>query len=161
NYLDWRTMAISFDGMAAYGGRQFTLTGVDRPETVRGVVVGGDFFSIVRAQPRLGRLFTDSDDKPDSRVAVISYGFWRSHFGMSANVIGQKMVLEGEPYTVIGVVAENLRYDAWRPSAADILLPLAWDEKNRAERKNHNYLVVSRLKPGVSLPQAQAEMNTI
>src|ERR1051325_6917747 len=162
NYLDWRSQAQSFDGMAAFTTRQAALTGFDRSEIVPTTFVGGDFFSILREQPHLGRFFTPEDDQPGrERVAVISYGFWQSHFGSSANAIGRKVVLNGAPFTVIGVAARNLRYAAWGPTSADIWAPLNWDQKLRAERKNHNFLVVARLKRGTAISQAQAEMNTI
>src|SRR5258708_21118762 len=148
--------------MAAYAPRQLTLTGRDRPETVRTTLVGGDFFSILRTQAHLGRVFTDDDDQPGrGKVAVISHGFWQSHFGSSANVLGQTLILNGEPRSIIGVAAPNLHFAAWFPASADVWLPLNWDAATRAVRKNHNYLVVARLKPGVAISQAQAEMNTI
>ncbi len=161
NYLDWRSMGRSFDGMAAYGPRQFTLTGLDRPELARGARVGGDFFGILGAQPQIGRLFTDADDRPGSKVAVISDRFWRSHFGSAPDAVGKKLILDGEPYSIIGVAPRSLHFEAWRPAAGDIWVPLAWDAAERAVRKNHNYLVIARLKPGVSISQAQAEMKTI
>jgi predicted permease len=154
-------MSKSFDGMAAYNGRQFTLTGLDRPEVVRGASVGGDFFAIIGAQPHMGRLFTDADDKPGSKVAVISDRFWKSHFGSSPNVLNRKLVLSDEPYSIIGVAQPSLQYDAWRPTYGDIWVPLAMSETDRAERKNHYLQVISRLKPGVAQAQAQAEMSAI
>jgi putative ABC transport system permease protein len=162
NYLDWRTLAKSFDGMAAYRARQFTLTGIDRPETVQCAEVGADFFSILGAQPRIGRLLTADDDRPGrGNVAVISYAFWQSHFGSSPDVLGRTLILNAEPYSIVGVAAPNLHFPAWRPASADVWMPLAWDAAARALRKIHNYLVIARLKPGIAISQAQAEMNTI
>ena len=162
NYIDWRALNKSFDGMAAYGPRQYALTGIDRPETVQAALVGADFFPILRAQPQLGRLFTPEDDQPGSRkVAVISHGFWQSHFGSNPDVLGRTLVLNGEPVSIVGVAPPNVHFQAWFPAAVDVWMPLAWDAATRAVRKNHNYLVVARLKPGVALSQAQAEMNTI
>jgi putative ABC transport system permease protein len=162
NYLDWRALNKSFDGMAAYAPRQLTLTGRDRPETVRSTVVGGDFFSILRTKAQIGRMLTNDDDQPGrGKVAVISHGFWQSHFGSSLSVLGQTLVLNGEPYTIVGVAAPNLHFAAWYPASVDMWLPLNWDAATRAVRKTHNYLVMARLKPGVAISQAQAEMNTI
>ncbi|MBZ5601174.1 MAG: ABC transporter permease [Acidobacteriia bacterium] len=162
NYLDWRAQGKSFDGMAAYGPRQFTLTGLDRPETIRATMAGGDFFAILGAQPVLGRLFDNSDDQPGrGNVAVISASFWQSHFASNPGALDRTLILEGQPYSIIGVAPKNLHFPAWMPTASDIWIPLAWSDKTRAIRKDHNYLVMARMRPGVSIQQAQAEMNTI
>ena len=163
NYLDWRATAKSFDGMAAFAPRQITLTGHDRPEVVRAVVVGGDFFQIMKLQARIGRVFNNDDDQADRPpVAVISYGFWKSHFGANADALGQKLILNGGPVTIIGVAPPSLHYAAWSSiGAADIWMPLAWNAQTRAIRNNHNFLILARLNPGVTVPQAQAEMNAI
>jgi len=162
NYLDWRSLGKSFDGMSAYGSGHFALTGIDRPETVQGAEVGADFFPILRAQPHIGRLLTADDDQPGhGHVAVIGYSFWQSHFGSSPGVLTRTLILNGEPYSIVGVAPPSLHFPAWLPAAADVWMPLAWDAEARAVRKNHNYLVVARLKPGVAISQAQAEMNAI
>jgi predicted permease len=162
NYLDWRSTAKSFDGMAAYSPRQLAFTGGDRAETIAVVAAGGDFFSIVRATPEIGRLLNDADDQSGhGDVTVISHSLWQNHFGSNPNVLGQKLILDGEAYTIVGVAQPNLSFAAWQPSAADAWTPLAWDDKSRAVRNNHNYLVAARLKPGVAVSQAQAEMNAI
>jgi putative ABC transport system permease protein len=162
NYIDWRALNHSFEGIAAYQTRQFPLTGIDRPETVIVGVVGADFFPILGAQAELGRVFGADDDQPGrAKVTVISYGFWQSHFGSSPAVLGRTLIVDGESYTILGVASATLHFAAWSPTSADMWVPLAWDAKARAERKNHNYMVVAKLKPGVAISQAQAEMNTI
>jgi predicted permease len=160
NYLDWRSMSQSFDGMAAWGPRQFALTGGDRPETVRGAVVGSDFFPILRAQPQIGRMLAERDEL-GPKVVVISDGFWRSHFGASLDVLNRSLILEGDSYSIVGVARPNLHFPAWRATDSDVWMPLNWSPQTRAIRKDHNYQVVARLKPGVAISQAQAEMNTI
>lgn len=162
NYLDWRALSKSFDGMAAYAPRQAALTGLDRPEVVRAAWVGGDFFSIVRIQPQLGRAFTNEDDQPGrGKVAVISDSFWQTHFGSSPSALGRTLIINGEPFSIIGVAPRKMHFAAWSLGAADLWMPLAWNAETRAVRKNHNFLVVARLKAGVVLSRAQAEMNTI
>ena len=162
DYLDWRAVNRSFDGMAAYTSRQVALTGLERPEVVPAAWVGGDFFSILRAPAQIGRAFTSEDDRPGrGRVAVISQGFWQSHFGSSPDTLGRTLIVNGDPFTIIGVAPPTLNLPAWSLGAADIWMPLAWNEEFRGERKNRNFLVVGRLKPGVALSQAQAEMDTI
>jgi predicted permease len=162
NYLDWRSLNHSFDGMAAYQNRQLTLSGVERAETVPGTFVGADFFPILGMQPELGRVITNDEDQPGrGKVAVISHGFWETHFGAKPDVLGKTLRLNDEDYTIVGVAPANFHFDAWQPVAGDVWLPFAWDEKLRAERKNHTLLVVAKLKAGVSISQAQAEMDTI
>src|SRR5579875_6510 len=118
NYLDWHAMAKSFNGMAAYGPGQFTLSGPDRPESVRGARVAGEFFAVLQAQPVLGRFPTDEEDQPGHQVAVISFGFWKSHFGGAADVIGKTMILDGARYSIIGVAPANLTFPRGIPPAA-------------------------------------------
>ncbi|HLW75612.1 MAG TPA: ABC transporter permease, partial [Bryobacteraceae bacterium] len=116
----------------------------------------------VRGTPEIGRLLDDADDEEGrGNVAVISHAFWQSHFGSNPDAIGRKLTLSGKSYSIVGVAHENLNFPAWAPTQAEVWIPLAWDAKERAERKNHNYLAAARLKPGVSVQQAQAEMNTI
>src|SRR3954452_2217132 len=88
NFFDWKRDAASFDGMAIYAFRQFTMTGGSQPESILAGAVGEDFFEVVRAQPALGRVFRADEVKPDrSHVAILSQGFWQSHFGGSSDVI--------------------------------------------------------------------------
>jgi predicted permease len=162
NYLDWRSLSKSFAGMAAYTNRQAALTGIGQPEVVKAVFAGGDFFPVVGATPQLGRFFDSNDDQPGGgRVAVLSNGFWQSHFGGDSSALGRTLLINGSPFTIVGVAQPALHLAAWNPGAADVWMPLAWNNELRAERKNHNYLVVARMKPGVTPEQAQAEMNTI
>ncbi len=162
NYLDWRAMAKSFDGMAAYQPREMAFTGSGNAEAIPVSMVGGDFFSIVRAQPEIGRLLDRNDDQAGhGDVAVLSHSFWENHFGSNPGVVGEKVMLNGSPFTIVGIAPANIHLLAWLPSAADVWIPLALDEKARAVRNNHNYLVAARLKPGVAVSQAQAEMNAI
>ena len=162
NYLDWRAMSQSFDGMAAYTSRKITLTGLDRPESVRAAFAGGDFFRIVRVQARYGRVFTNDDDQPGRpKVAVVSDTFAKSHFGSNAAALGKIILVNGEPYPVIGVAPPSMHFPAWPLGAAEIWMPLAWNSELRSVRGDHNFRVVARLKPGVAMAKAQAEMNSI
>ena len=162
NYLDWRAMSKSFDGMAAYTSHQATLTGLDRPETVQAAWVGGDFFRIVQVQARLGRVLTNDDDQPGrQKVAVISDGFWKSHFGSGTAALGRTLLVNRQPYTIIGVAPPAMHFPAWPLGAADIWMPLAWNAEDSAVRKIHNFQVVARMKPGIPIATAQAEMNSI
>jgi len=162
NYLDWRAQNHVFEKMAVYGGRTRTLTGTDRPEAVTATIAEADFFSVLRAQAIAGRVFTAAENQPGhDDVAVLSQAFAQTHFGSIPNAVGQKLTLDGRSYTAIGVLPAKFHVQSWFPASTQIVVPLAWTDKDRAIRGNHNYNVVARLKPGVDLKQAQAEMNTI
>ncbi len=164
NFLDWRSQNHVFEGMSAYGFGRYTLTGTGHPEALTTCAVTYGFFSILRAQPLLGRVFLPSEDYPGhDHEIVLSYGMWRSRYGANPGIVGQNIELNGEKYNVIGVMGPGFEFPIvtdpnYRPQ---MWKPLAWTDQERAVRDNHNYDVIARLKPGVTLKQAQAEMNTI
>jgi putative ABC transport system permease protein len=158
NYLDWRSQSSSFEQMAAYGFRSFTVGGKERPEALQAAAVASDFFPLLRVAPHLGRTFTSDEDRPgEGHVVVLGYNFWRDHFASDRNIVGRNILLDGETYSVVGVMPERFRFPSW----AKIWIPLAWTNETRAVRGNHNYLVIARLKKGVDIHQAQAELNAI
>jgi predicted permease len=158
NYLDWQRQNRVFEKMAIYSYRGFTLTGGDKPERVDATAVSGDFFTTLGVAPMLGRVFSPDEDQPGrANVVVLSYAFWREHFGSNAGIVGHDVTLDGQNYRVAGVMPADFRY----PDFAQVWTPMAWTEKERAVRGEHHYVVIARLKPGVPVPQAQAEMNLI
>jgi putative ABC transport system permease protein len=158
NYLDWRSQNDVFDQMAAIGFRSFNLTGIGQPESVTGVAVSANFFSALRVRPSVGRGFVADDDQPGrGNVVVVSYGFWQSHFGSNENILGKTIMLDEQSYVIIGVMPPKFDF----PSRAQLWMPLAWTDKQRAVRENHNYFVIARLKSGVDKEKAQAEMDAI
>jgi putative ABC transport system permease protein len=163
NYLDWLDQSRVFEQMAIYGRNSFNLTNQSQPEAVMAARVSSAFFSVLRVHPLLGRAFIPEEDRSGrDHVALISQAFWQSHCGSNPNIVGQKIILDQQGYTVVGVMPAKFFFPApdteWQPQ---VWTPLGWTDKDRAVRGNHNYLVMGRLKPGVSLRQAQAEMNTI
>jgi len=158
NYLDWRTQNHSFEDMAAYGGARFNVGGKERPESIQAAPVAPGFFSILRVQPILGRGFTPDDDRPgQGHVVVLGNALWRERYGADPGVVGRNIVLDGETYTVIGVMPRTFNFPSW----AQLWTPLAWTDERRAVRGNHNYQVIGRLKPGVDIRAAQAELSAI
>jgi len=158
NYLDWRSQSSSFEQIAAYGFRSFTVGGTERPEAVQAGSVALDFFPLLRVQPRLGRTFTPDEDQPGAgHVVVLGYNFWRDHFASDRNIVGRNVLLDGETYSVVGVMPETFRFPSW----AKLWVPLAWDNATRAVRGNHNYGVIARLKKNVGIHQAQTELSAI
>ncbi len=158
NYLDWRSQNHVFDQMAAIGFRSLTLTGMGQPESVTGAAVSADFFTVLRVRPSAGRGFVADDDQPGrGNVVVVSYAFSQSHFGSNENILGKTIKLDDQSYVIIGVMPPKFEF----PSRAQLWMPLAWTDKQRAVRGNHNYLVIARLKSGVDQEKAQAEMDAI
>jgi putative ABC transport system permease protein len=158
NYLDWQSQSHSFDSMAAYGFASFNVGGKDRPEAIQAASVAADFFSVLRVQPALGRAFSPLEDAPGhGHVVLLGNKLWRDHFGSDPAIVGKNVVLNGETYNVIGVMAPRFRFPDW----AELWVPLAWDNGRRAVRGNHNYLVIGRLKPGVEISSAKAELAAI
>jgi ABC-type antimicrobial peptide transport system, permease component len=124
--------------------------------------VGEGFFETLRAKPLVGRVFTAEEDAPArGHVVVLSNGFWKSHFGGSSDAIGRTLTLDGEAYTVIGVMPAVFSIASWSITHRDIWVPIAYKDSERAVRDNHNDSVVARLKPGADLAQAEAEMRDI
>jgi putative ABC transport system permease protein len=158
NYLDWQSQNHSFEDMAAYGGARFNVGGKERPESIQAAPVAASFFSILRVQPILGRSFTPDDDRPgQGHVVVLGNALWRERYGADPGVVGRNIVLDGETYTVIGVMPRTFNFPSW----AQLWTPLAWTDERRAVRGNHNYQVIGRLKPGVDIRAAQAELSAI
>jgi len=162
NFYDWQRDAHSFDGMAIYRFRQFALTGTGNAEAVLAGAVGDGFFPIVRTAPLLGRVFLPEEDTPArGHVVVLSDGFWKSHFGRAPDVIGRSLTLNGENYTIVGVMPARFTVQSWAITARPLWVPLAYKNDERAVRDNHNDQVIARLKPGITAAQAQKEMDTI
>ena len=158
NYLDWKSQSSVFEAMSILHGTTMTVTGKDQPEALPGLVVSSEFFQVFGAAPLMGRTFTPEEDMDGhGNVVVLSYPFWQNHFGADPNVVGKSLAFNGQAYSIIGVMPALFHF----PDQGQYFVPLGWTDKERAVRNNHNYLVIARLKRGVSLQQAQAEMNTI
>lgn len=162
NFYDWQRDAQSFESMALYRFRRFAMTGNGAAESVLAGAVGEKFFSVVGTAPVLGRLFLPEEDTPArGHVAILSDGFWNSHFGRAPDVIGRMLTLNGESYTIVGVMPARFSIQSWAIAARPLWVPLAYNAERRAVRDNHNDQVVARLKPGIGIAQAQKEMDLI
>ena len=158
NFLDWREQSKSFEEMALLEVGTGTLTGGGEPEQVIGLRVTTNFLSMLGARTIIGRGFTAAEGAGKARypVAVLTNGFWKRRFGSDPRVLGRTFALNSEPYTVIGVLA-----DVWQPMPTDIFVSWPLAELRTKERISHDFGVIARLKPGVSLAQAQAELSGI
>jgi putative ABC transport system permease protein len=158
NYLDWRAQNNSFEHIGLYRWWSTNLTGVQPPERVQGFLVSANFLEVLGMKPMIGRGFSADEDQPGKEpVAILGYGLWQRRFGGDPNIVNKTIALSGVNRTVIGVMPGEFNF----PSGADVLAPLTLTPELAGNRENHAYLGVGRLKPGISLANAQAEMNTI
>jgi putative ABC transport system permease protein len=161
NFLDWQAQNHVLESMALYGGGDFTLTGYGDPQPINGRRVGPEFFSVLRVNPLKGRIFSDEDGKGDNgKVVVISEPFWRAKLNADPNMVGKTLRISEEPYTVVGIIPAKAIFPPDNP-APEVWTCLQWDAKERAVRGNHNYLGIGRLKPGVTIAQANSELSII
>jgi putative ABC transport system permease protein len=161
NFYDWQRDARSFEGMALYRGRGFTLTGGDEPVLVVAGAVGAGFFDIVGTPPALGRTFRADEDRADARVVVASDAFWKSRLGGSPDAVGRTLSLSGETYTVVGVMPPSFTVASWFPASTQLWVPIGLTDAQRAIRENHNQAAVARLAPGVDVAAARAELSVV
>jgi len=167
NYLDWVAQNSVFTEMAASRGWPVSLSAGDRPERVRGTMATPSFFALFGVNPILGRGLEESDARAgNDHVVVLGYGLWQRSFGGDRGIIGRDVQLNGEHYSVVGVMPQNFSPDdygeLWVTSQWGVPShPLAPDKDPRPFR-DRNYLDVwGQLKPGVTTPQARAELDTI
>lgn len=157
-FLYWRDHNTVFERMATYDtlGSGFNLTGDGPPERVTGSRVSLHFFEVFAARPLHGRAFLPEEDLPNgSKVVVLSHGLWKRRFGGDPSMVGRQISLSGQSYSVVGIMPAGFSY----PATADLWTPVAIDP---ASREKANYLEVSaRLKEGVTLEKAQAEMDVV
>jgi putative ABC transport system permease protein len=153
-FNNWRAQTSVFEDVTAYdfGGPGFNLTGAV-PEQVHGIHVSEAYFRLFGAPILLGRTFTPQEDSPNGgHVVVISYGLWQRKFGGNPSVVGAALSLGNEPYTILGVLGQSFQSD----SPADIWLPFQIDPNST--NQGHYFLAAARLKPGVTLAQANAQL---
>lgn len=159
-FLDWREMNRSFSELDAFRTSYVTLTGNGDPEQVWGVQISGGFFRMLGVEPALGRDFRPEEETPGhEQVILISHSLWERRFGANPAILGKSILLDYKPYTIIGVLPKDFSMFGTSTSL-DVWLPFAF---NRAQlnREDHELIVFGRLRNGVSIPQAQAEMETI
>ncbi len=159
NFGDWKEQNRVFEDMAAgfmlpeYG---FNITGRGEPERVQAIRLTWNYLSVLGVQPLIGRSFLPEEDRPGAASAVlISNALWQRRFGSDPGVLGSSLGLDGGSYTVVGVLPPSMK----SLGSFDVMLPLALGPDE--QRSNHSYGVMARLKPGATLQQAQAEMETI
>lgn len=159
NYLDWAEQSTSFDGMAAVHLWSTTLTGLDAPRRVSLAQVRAGFFQTVGVSPMLGRAFTrDETVAGSSAVAILSHRLWVDSYGADPSIIGRSITTSGEPRTVVGVLPAGSRIP---PFTSDVWVPLEFTEDALDVRGRNNLYVVGRLREGLEIESAEAEMDLI
>ena len=158
NFLNWRTQSASYAQMAAFSRTAFSLTGNGEPERLQGARVTANFFEVMQTPALVGRVFTEHHETPgQDGVVLLSHGLWQRRFGGAPDVVGRTMVLSGRAHEIVGVTPPALQW----PDDVEVWAPLAPDQRVREARGLFWLPVIGRLKPGVSLEQAQAEMTQI
>ena len=162
DYLDWQKMSRSFDALAVMRGQSVNLTGADQPQRVIGSFVTSNFFQLVGATPEQGRFFTAQETELPTKqpVAVITDDFWRNQFGGRPDMIGRTLVLNGVPFTVVGITHPGTSAPLGTP---DVWMPIGYypNKGDLTERGRPGVLVVGRIKIGVSIPKAQADLDAV
>jgi putative ABC transport system permease protein len=159
NYADWKSRNEVFDDMAAMTQRDFNLTGDGEPDKVYAYGVTASFFPLLGVEPALGRVLAPEDDRPEaSKVVVISYPLWQSRYGGEASIVGRDILLDDEKYTVIGVMPRGFQF---LDPDIRIWIPSGLTAEQLANRGGHYLQVVARMKPGVTLDEANNNIKTI
>jgi putative ABC transport system permease protein len=158
NLRDWQQQNTVFEGIAAYVDGAFNLQSGDSPQRLLGLSVTANYFDVLGIKPQLGRTFLSGEDEAGSeRVVVLSDALWRNNFGADPRIVNQTIPLNGQKYTVVGVMPPELsaltRTQLWSP--------LVFPEGERTARGSRNYYAIGRLKEGVTLEQAGEQMSLI
>jgi putative ABC transport system permease protein len=159
NFYDWQAQSHVFENLAAFRWRDFNLTDGDNPEQVTGSAVTPNMFATLGVSPLIGRDFLPEEGEPGKDAEVIlSYGLWQRRFGADPKVVNRQIGVNGQAYTVVGVMPRDFEFPR---AQAEMWTPFAPTDQVKASRTSHFLYTRARLKPGVSIEQAQAEMDTI
>jgi putative ABC transport system permease protein len=168
DFVDWREQNRSFESLAAYHFTDLTMSGFGDPTHVEANVVTAGFFETLGIQPQFGRRFRREEEKAGNHVAILSEGMWRAKFQGDPNILGKSFDLGGRPYTIVGVMPAGFQFpirptprELWITSAIDADVDTPGQPPSTASRGSHFLRVVGRLKPGVTLQQAQQDMHGI
>ncbi|HVG21090.1 MAG TPA: ABC transporter permease [Blastocatellia bacterium] len=160
-FIDYKEQTDIFEEAAVATGWNVNLTESGEPERIQGRAVSAGFFPTLKVEAARGRLFSPEDDQPEhDRVVVLTDGLWKRRFGSDPNIIGKTLTLNGNTFTVIGVLPANLQFDSLG-QGVEIYTPVALTPQQRESRGNEWLLMLARLKPGVTLTEARTQLTTI
>jgi putative ABC transport system permease protein len=159
NYLAVREQNTTFSHLAIYNNNSLNLTEGDKPERLEVAAVSPAMFDALGARAALGRTFTLEEEQDGrDKVVILTHDFWRRRYAMDASIVNRTLKLNGQPYTVVGIMPEDFNFP---PTGNDIMIPFTITDKVREERGNHYVRAMGRLKPGVTHAQADAELAAI
>jgi putative ABC transport system permease protein len=159
NYVDWKTQNQVFEDMAALTIASFNLTGDSEPEKVEAHMVTANLFQLLGSKPLLGRTFLGEDQRPEARkVVILSHRLWQTRFGGEPGVIGSDILLSGDKHTVIGVMPAGFQF---LDHYIGLWVPIEMTQEDWSERGSHYLTVIARMKPGIGIEQANADIKTI
>src|SRR5262245_7084078 len=165
NYADWKAQNHTFETIAAMSWESFSLTGDGVPEKVQAESVTADMLPMLGVQPLYGRFFLPEEDRPGANaVVIISYGLWQRRYGGDPGLIGRDILLDDRKTTVVGIMPMGFEFMdkvAYASFGIDLWKPAAFTPEQLNARGSHYLAVAGRLKPGVTLQQAQADIETI
>ncbi|HEY3381812.1 MAG TPA: ABC transporter permease [Vicinamibacterales bacterium] len=159
NYRDWKASATSFEAMGAYYGTAVNLVGEGDPQRLQASTVTADLLPILGVRPIIGRLFSAAEEREGATgTVVVSYGLWQTRFGGDAGLVGRRVLLDGTPRVVIGVMPQTFHF----PNREVALwMPMGIERQNDDDRTNNYWNVLARLRPGVTLTQARSDMGVV
>ena len=161
NFLDWKEQNHVFEHLAAFRFWYYTVTGNGDPERYQGARVTADFFPLLGVKPDVGRNFNSEEQQlGQDHVVILSHALWQRRFGGNHNVVGQSLTIDGEPFTIVGVLPASFRFIRVLNAPLDLWMPISFMPQQLA-REDRSITVYGRLKQGVSVGQAQEEMNGI
>src|SRR5262249_32013706 len=159
NFLDWKEQNRVFQQIAAYTWNDYTLLGHDLPERLLGAKVSAGFFELLGVQPSLGRFLRDEEDADGrNQVVVLNHKFWQTRFGGRRDIIGQTLTLSDKGFTVVGVMPAGFTYPS---PEVQFWTPIAFSAAEKVVRDTNYLAIIARLKDGVPLEQASAQMNLL
>jgi predicted permease len=166
DFEDFRSYQQSFDAVAAYRNVPFEVSGDGAPERIAGAKISAELFHTLGVGPTVGRSFSTAEDRPGTRVAILSWGLWERRYAASHSIVGQSITLDRQPHTIIGIMPANFLFPRRGPQfngePADVWVPIAFTDRERIERGSmHGNSVIARLKTGVSLQTAQAKLDVL
>jgi len=161
NVIDWKKQTHSFTDVAAAEYWGANLTSGEQPENVRGLRVSAGIFPMLGVAPFIGRAFTtDEDVNGNEHVAVISYGLWQRRFGGDRSIVGRTMSLDGEPFTILGVMPAAFQFAPFWATRAEMWVPLGLSSR-ATDRGAQSLRVFARLRPGVTMEQARSDIASV
>jgi putative ABC transport system permease protein len=170
NFVDWRDQNQVFAQMAIYAPKRFNLAFGDSPERMAGAAVSTSLFDLLGVSSAEGRIFSSEEEQPGrDQVVIISHRFRQNHFAANQNPVGETITLDGRNYAIVGVMPEGFQFPGgtgtvlrtFTAAPADLWVPLVLDAETLRQRSSHSLSVIGRLKPGVTVAQATAEMDAI